>query len=115
MAKVLNILIFTSLLLLPSDVRATATTCFARDGTPSSDIPCASGSDVSMCCGSGSTCYSNGMCGPVSRSGNRALSLGSCTDHTWNSQKCLDVCQQGEFNSLLFQAVELNESRVFRP
>jgi hypothetical protein len=114
MAKILNI-VFSSILLLPSAVRATAT-CYSRDGTPNSDIPCSSGSDFSMCCGSGSTCYSNGMCGPVNGSGSRALSLGSCTDHTWNSKKCLGICPQGEFNSLAMQAKSLNKYyRAFRP
>jgi hypothetical protein len=69
---------------------ATATaTCYLPDGSPAyGDIPC-SGSLPSMCCPADGICLSNGLCFSTAN----IVARSSCTDQTWDSDVCTNICK----------------------
>ena len=93
---------------------AIVTPCYAPDGSlaPGTGyLPCVATSNVdSMCCvlnstaltqagetiADADTCLPNGLCLEVSETTRRAY----CTDKTWKSPNCLDVCTGGVVSSL---------------
>ena len=91
-------LLFPLLALLTRSLHAT--TCYRPDGTANKDPavePCnqSGGKTMSMCCSLNRTsypdqCLSNGLCG-----GGGNLFRDSCTDPTWKSPLCLNLCTTG--------------------
>ncbi|KAL8686609.1 MAG: hypothetical protein Q9224_005393 [Gallowayella concinna] len=85
---------------------AVGTDCFAPNGTdrnmfgdvsPDSIayVPCNQKDPFSMCCRYGNDdCLPSGLC--RGRYGNRPLWRESCTDPTWTSPYCLNLCTKGE-------------------
>lgn len=49
---------------------------------------CNLAANVSACCGVGSTCLDNGLCG----SGSQGIIRGACTDRSWGSPDCPQYC-----------------------
>lgn len=75
--------------------------CFYPNGSPANgDILCQDG-NVSSCCGPNSICLTNGLCLSVEQP--FTLSRGSCTDSTWQSPQCPNVCKDSRF--LLYQTL----------
>lgn len=73
--------------------------CYYPDKTPSRGTPCRPNDAVSPCCGPGFVCLSNGLCSPGSEDRKNyqyQLYRSSCTDPTWNSMDCPQVCVGGE-------------------
>jgi hypothetical protein len=73
--------------------------CYYPDNTlASSDSDCNSGEEVSVCCGKGYVCLSNGVCQiDPSTTGENAkfrgtIWRGSCTDQSWSSSRCPNYC-----------------------
>lgn len=69
--------------------------CFYPNGIQSSGSPCFPDQAVSPCCGPGFICLSNGLCQPgpdTRRSYQYTVYRSSCTDRTWNSTDCPQVC-----------------------
>jgi len=93
---------------------ATFAPCYAPDGSLSPGtgyLPCVPTLNVdSMCCvlnstalleagetiGDADTCLPNGLCVEVTETTRRAF----CTDKTWKSPNCLDVCTGGAVSLL---------------
>lgn len=78
-------------------IQTTSATCFRRDGTvDSSATVCDSTAGAaSVCCDSGSSCQSNGVCQKASSDPDPlhgSYSVDSCTDSTWSSPVCLGQC-----------------------
>ena len=69
--------------------------CYLPDGDSApDDTPCDPSASVSMCCNEGWKCYTKDLCtGPYN-----ILKWGSCTDKTWNSRDCPQICQKGTFD-----------------
>ena len=92
-----DVLLLLSALFTRSLVEAT---CYRPNGQPVNDPrvqPCnqAGGDTVSMCCGLNrirypDQCLSNGLC-----SGGGNVFRNSCTDKTWKSPLCLNLCTTG--------------------
>jgi hypothetical protein len=84
-------------LLIVSLLPFTTATCYFPDGTiPRQDTPCRS-SGFSTCCGAGYACLSNNLCmltkhvaNPIE--GQSIHVRGSCTDESWNSEFCPNIC-----------------------
>jgi hypothetical protein len=84
-------------LLVVSLLSFTTATCYFPDGTiPRQDTPCRS-SGFATCCGAGYACLTNNLCqltgfvaNPID--GQSEYVRGSCTDKTWNSEFCPNVC-----------------------
>ena len=82
------------------------------------DVPCNPSADVSVCCGRGWTCLSNGVCmlsqdssvGSISRIGSTYRT--SCTDRSWNSPACPSFCK-GVFHLSLEGIAPLHRSYPF--
>ncbi|PKK42203.1 hypothetical protein CI102_14754 [Trichoderma harzianum] len=66
-----------------------AQTCYAPDGSETTDIPCDTGSFPTFCCPVISACLSNGLC---QTKNNGPLGRGTCTDQTWKSTACTHQC-----------------------
>ncbi|KAB8216557.1 hypothetical protein BDV33DRAFT_178682 [Aspergillus novoparasiticus] len=70
----------------------TAIPCYFPDGSPApwQHRPCNGDSTNAMCCGIGwgDTCQADGLCLGT----NEQRYRGSCTDSTWQSDKCLGLC-----------------------
>ncbi|OJD30807.1 uncharacterized protein BKCO1_5500064 [Diplodia corticola] len=69
--------------------------CFFPNGIQSSGSPCFPSQAVSPCCGPGFVCLSNGLCQPgpdTRRSYQYTVYRSSCTDRTWNSTSCPQIC-----------------------
>ena len=80
-------------LLLLCSSQAFGQQCYFTDGSAAlDDLPCrdnATESNPSMCCGPGAFCLSNGLC-----TDGLYLSRGSCTDHSFGSPNCAQICTQ---------------------
>ncbi|KAH9208240.1 hypothetical protein DL95DRAFT_480684 [Leptodontidium sp. 2 PMI_412] len=88
------LLLFNLLLLTQPALQAAS--CYYPDGTfVSFDSPCFPDQETSFCCGQGHTCMSNNLCRwPDSQMPYPlAYIRGSCTDSSWNSPECGDVCK----------------------
>ncbi|KAG4436490.1 hypothetical protein IFR05_008031 [Cadophora sp. M221] len=90
-----GLLLLLNLLLLAQPALQAAS-CYYPDGTfVSFDSPCFPDQETSICCGQGHTCMSNNLCRwPDSQMPYPlAYIRGSCTDSSWNSPECGDVCK----------------------
>ncbi|KAE9370192.1 hypothetical protein N431DRAFT_484476 [Stipitochalara longipes BDJ] len=89
-------LISVIVLFVYARVSLQATSCYFPDGTfAENDSPCFPDQAESICCGQGHTCMSNNLCRwPASQMPYPlAYIRGSCTDSSWNSTECNDVCK----------------------
>ncbi|KAE8451038.1 hypothetical protein EG329_004710 [Mollisiaceae sp. DMI_Dod_QoI] len=85
--------LFSSSLLLYS-VAGLETTCYVVDHQANRDAGFRCDNTTtghSACCGSGATCYSNGLCKQDNGDFVDYLRVG-CTDPTWQASECLDQC-----------------------
>lgn len=65
--------------------------CYYPDGIQATDnTPCYQNASVSVCCGPGFTCLSNGLCQQ-----RQYLFRGTCTDSTWRNDDCPSYCESG--------------------
>jgi hypothetical protein len=74
--------------------------CYLPSGGVSFGATCHHEQEVSSCCGFGWTCLSNGLC--QSSAGNERnyrskMFRPSCTDHTWTSPNCTQICRGRKF------------------
>jgi hypothetical protein len=70
--------------------------CYVPNGGLGSGMPCHPEQDVSLCCPFGWSCLSNGLCRPSIANDRDYLShvfRFGCTDHSWNSPNCTQVCR----------------------
>lgn len=62
-------------------------------------LPCSLVTKYSVCCrapnNGGDTCLPNGLCQGYAADGSKPLWRESCTDPTWNSPFCLNLCTTG--------------------
>ncbi|KAI2639045.1 hypothetical protein GGS26DRAFT_371534 [Hypomontagnella submonticulosa] len=90
-----------------SNIANAAATCYRPDGSAVDDtyMPCDTDADVSMCChlaftnNGGDLCGSGpsyGLCGVTGTQ----LWRESCTDPTWKSPACLNLCTTGEYHGV---------------
>lgn len=98
-----NRFVVCALFFFESFLKATSANCFYPNGTdvnlgvkPDLYLPCQAEDDVSMCCRLGggypNTCRSDGLClSNVDRNVRRE----SCTDSSWQSPKCIKLCDTG--------------------
>ncbi|KAJ5612224.1 hypothetical protein N7510_005418 [Penicillium lagena] len=83
---VLKVILFYALAVITG-----ATQCYYPNGTPADgDIPCLGDGTASACCGPDAICLSNGLCLAIEQP--FGLSRGSCSDSTWQSDKCPQYC-----------------------
>ena len=72
--------------------------CYFPDGSVSpQDIPCHSffpAGGASACCGAADVCLNNKLC--LAQTGGELISRGSCTDQTWQSLECPQICSDGK-------------------
>lgn len=74
-------------------------TCFWPDGKNATGlIPCKPDADVSHCCRDADMCLTNGMC--ISSGLSSPVRRG-CTDKTWKSPDCPNVCNIGKLRCLV--------------
>lgn len=57
-------------------------------------FPCDPSAENGPCCALGNTCLSNGLCSPNSTQnfGETPYYTSECTDSTWQSSSCLEIC-----------------------
>lgn len=72
--------------------------CYGTPGKEEKgDLPCNPFADVSTCCGKGWACLGNGLCRSTTIPALNILAgidfIGSCTDSSWGSEKCLKSCE----------------------
>jgi hypothetical protein len=92
---------FTVLASIAVNVNATCywpnATLFTNNPDPDTispdDHPCNPDAEASVCCGTGWTCLSDGVC-KIRQDGNDFYYRGTCTDFTWKSQSCPGFCMQ---------------------
>ncbi|CAL8584570.1 hypothetical protein XPA_010157 [Xanthoria parietina] len=84
------------------------TDCFVPNGTDRNDAsdvransvaytPCDQRAPFSMCCRYGADdCLDNGLCQGYAADGSRPVWRESCTDPTWTSPYCLNLCVRGQ-------------------
>lgn len=66
--------------------------CFSSNGScDPNGMPCFSNDSASRCCGSDEYCSTNKLC--VSKNDPNRFSSGSCTDPTFRSASCPNICQ----------------------
>lgn len=68
--------------------------CYYPNGVKSTDTPCYTDGDFSHCCAKTSICLTNGLC--LSMKQPFTLSRGGCTDSTWRSSRCTDICVKAQ-------------------
>lgn len=81
-------------------VRGQGQSCYFRDGSPAAyDTPCSDLTDLPgaavPCCGPGFSCLDNRLCYKVNADKSPNLSRGSCTDRSWQSGNCPQMCSLG--------------------
>ncbi|KAK4222744.1 hypothetical protein QBC38DRAFT_518515 [Podospora fimiseda] len=87
--KALSLSSITTLLFLAQPCLA-AKRCYYPGGKEAFDQPCDPDAEVSVCCagdGLNHRCLSNGLC-----AGTNQIARGSCTDQSWKSTECAQVC-----------------------
>src|SRR5438105_2981604 len=75
---------------------ATDTCYFPNGEVAHNGVPC--GPSPSKCCDGEGLCLSNGLC--FQPSGN-ILARSSCTDPSWSSSECTDICKDGALSLCL--------------
>src|SRR6266536_6000704 len=70
----------------PGRIRLVTSNPDPSTGAPD-DHPCNPDADASVCCGTGWTCLSDGVC-KINEEGTDFYYRGTCTDFSWNSQSC---------------------------
>ena len=90
-------LVFVSICFLIDAMTVDAQQCYFPDGSKSPDTLCRpqSSGQASVCCGNADVCLDNSLC--LAQRGYGAISRGSCTDPTWQSDGCPQYCQDGKF------------------
>src|SRR6266487_6586530 len=84
-----SIIVVTSTLLLS----VTAQSCYYPSGKSADGlIICKPKASVSHCCKDSDACLTNGLCFSP---GLGAVLIRGCTDKTWKSSECLDLCKAG--------------------
>jgi hypothetical protein len=116
-------LLVAVLLCLIRSAAAQAQACYLPNGNVSNDdSPCDTSGGDSLCCPGissdlgASICLKNKLCFVPSQN---ALARGSCTDKTWKSDKCSNVCTNCKFlyaksKTEIFQFIKLIPSRSYR-
>lgn len=70
--------------------------CYSPNGDiVAGDVPCFPSADVSPCCGAGWDCWGNGALCVQPKENSQVVNghrRGSCTDVTWQSSLCPQVC-----------------------
>lgn len=83
-----------SIALLAHFIRVTSAACYQPDGTIlQDDTACNPNAEQSYCCATGWSCLSDGIC-LINQSGSNFYYRGTCTDKSWDSQKCPQFCLQ---------------------
>ncbi|PSN62132.1 hypothetical protein BS50DRAFT_138076 [Corynespora cassiicola Philippines] len=96
--------VFKLLLIILSVSTVTEALCYTPNGALASDIPCKAGVN-STCCQNGYTCLEPNLClshqnvGLDGLSANDIYTRASCTDESWTSGECSQVCTKGAPNS----------------
>lgn len=87
---------------LMNAITVDAQKCYFPDGSESNYTPCRpqSSDQASACCLPIDICLDNSLC--LAQTGYGALSRGSCTDATWQSDDCPRYCQDGKFQISMF-------------
>ena len=83
--------------------RIQAQTCYLPDQTiEPNDNVCNASAPVSLCCQSGATCLTNGLC---FSQWDTSFNTGTCTDKTWTSPSCFQQCPPSLGNDHGFQTL----------
>ncbi|KAL2063484.1 hypothetical protein VTL71DRAFT_5289 [Oculimacula yallundae] len=93
-ASIFQLLSFTIPFIVPTIFAQRSNTCFVLNGRRPAiaGFRCDNSTDgASACCGTGSTCYSNGLCQQQNGQVVDYLRVG-CTDPTWQDPACLNQC-----------------------
>ena len=95
------LLVVSAICFLINAMTVDAQQCYLPDGSKSPDTPCRpqSSDQASACCLSHDVCLDNSLC--LAQSGYGAMTRGSCTDPTWQSEGCPRYCQDGKFPDFL--------------
>ncbi len=87
------------LLLLPFIVSHASANCYLKNGTDRNGPtgvggykPCNTNSEVSMCCADTDHCRTDGLC---TNFDGTLLWRESCTDQSWKSPSCINLCVSG--------------------
>jgi hypothetical protein len=86
---------------------ASNSSCYRPDGNIAADlVPCKLGADVSHCCRQTDVCLTQGLCfspwlGAVIRRG--------CTDWSWKSSNCSNVCNDGKLSNSILPAFSTDQ------
>ncbi|KAF2736896.1 hypothetical protein EJ04DRAFT_550905 [Polyplosphaeria fusca] len=68
--------------------------CYLPNGETNRDVPCNASAPASPCCSSTSACLSNGLCIiDADDDSGISYSRGTCTDRSWSSPLCPQMCQ----------------------
>lgn len=82
------LLVLLSSIICSIQAQSTTKQCYyPNKSTSTTDTPCDANADVSACCSPGDLCLANGLCLNYGR-----LSRGSCTDSTFSSSQCPQIC-----------------------
>lgn len=92
--------VLATILLISSAVFQVSAACYYPDGSVAQDIPCTDSTDESTCCGPGFACLGHTssffLCQATGEEFQRAdaseFVRGSCTDQSWRSSNCPNVC-----------------------
>ena len=110
---IMYISVFISMCFLVIAITVDAQQCYFPDGSKSNDTLCRpqSSDQASACCGDTNVCLDNGLC--LAQIGYAAITRGSCTDPTWQSDGCAQYCQDGEFQALPEYRVCSSSSKLY--
>ena len=82
--------------------------CYDIDEVQTSNLACDPQAEVSVCCGVGFTCLSNGLCETYNQTDSwTGFWTGGCTDVTWNSSACLKICNNDKYRQAKLHNVVL--------
>ena len=82
--------------------------CYDIDEVQTSDLACDSEAEVSVCCGFGFTCLTNGLCETYNQTDSwTGFWTGGCTDVTWTSSVCPKMCNNDNYRQANFHSVVL--------
>ena len=82
--------------------------CYDTDEVQISNSACDPEAEVSVCCGFGFTCLSNGLCETYNKTTSwTGFWTGGCTDVTWTSSACPKICNNDKNRQANFHSVVL--------
>lgn len=79
--------------------------CYNEDqvqAISSAGAPCDSEAEVSICCGFGSICLSNGLCETINSTQQSSFFTDDCTDNSWKSSTCPKICNNNRIRQVKF-------------